>query len=123
MDEKNLSDTDILTKFPLVLQERCMMKRRRRNQPLATYSFFLVGLYSQLNNSEYLRELASEKINYILEDCEVFHDMNTIKAMDAMRELSNWAAMFVGDERYSHIYTRICELIRLIRLAYPLRVN
>jgi hypothetical protein len=123
MDEKQLSEMDILTNFPLILDERCKLKRQRRNQPLAPYSLVLVGFIAQLHNSPYLTELVTEKIDYILEDCEVFHGMDENKAIDAMGELSNWAAVFVDNDKYSHIYVRICELIRLIRVSYPCKLN
>lgn len=113
-----LTELNIYENFPLVLQERCSKARRKCNDGLKQYSDVLLTWVSLTNNSDYLKKLIHKDINYILTDCEIFFDMSESKAMDAMLELSNFAALYIYEPEYDHIYLRICNLITSIRASY-----
>jgi hypothetical protein len=93
-------------------------KRRKDQERLSDYSLCIIGLYDKCK-SDILREAIDSSILTILEDCDVFFQMSTEMAMDAMLELSNWASFYYTDKDHT-MYVRICEKISSVRASYPL---
>jgi len=109
---------EIYSLFPLILQERMSYKRRTFNGKLAQYSHAIVFAMAVSERDEYIFGLLNEKIALLLQDCEIYHDMVIDKAMDAMAELSNFAAIYVNSNR-QEIYHKITVMIKDIRVSYP----
>jgi hypothetical protein len=103
-----------------IIDSRCAQIRKHSEALLAPFSTMIVDCLSDDNEDHILKNILSEKIDLILDDCEIFHQMPEHKAIDALAELSNYACIYVDDEQYSHIYVKICELINMIRKSYPL---
>lgn len=110
---------DYYTYFTLILDKR-LEKTRRNDYFLAHYLGVMINLWVKTNYDNELLSSLSDKIDYILSDCVISHNMSINVAMDALVELSHIACIYVNNEQYSHIYTRTCEQIKSILNSYPL---
>lgn len=113
-----MDHSEIYQNFLRILDERCSRCRKTCNSPLNTYSFKLVEILASMGEPSFLVDMIAEKIDIILSDCEIFHGMNREQAMDTVLELSNWAALFVSNQKYDHLYVRICGLIDSLLVSY-----
>lgn len=111
------TEAEIYTYCPQFIQERCK-HQRKQGKILTDFSFHIVSMIGIVKDSPYLIEEVVRQIDYILSDCEIYHGMTTDLAMDATSELSNWAALFVFKPKYSHIYARICQLLKTLQTSY-----
>jgi hypothetical protein len=100
------------------LDQRLSHKRRTVEFSLIPYSAVIVDGIAIMKEDAYVRFLLDEKIDEILKDCEIYYEMSTEKACDAMGELSNYAAIY-ADDMSSPVYKKICRLINQIRVSYP----
>lgn len=108
---------DIYTQFPILLQQRVSYQRKIHQTNLARLSDGLVQLIVISGDSPFLHELLAESVNSILLDCEIYHGMTSVKAVDALLELSSLACLFVN--RNENVYDRICKLITQLQNSYP----
>ena len=109
-----------MTEYKIVktlLEER--LKHNRKDTYLWLFSHHIVYSIAQSNIQNELIYIVYLDINSILSDCEIYHEMDRDKAIDAMHELSNFASLFVGYPKYVNTYTRICDLIQQLKLSYP----
>lgn len=102
------------------LDERISMKRKSTNRSLQIYSACVIDSIVRLGCQQEHIDLVAKNMTDILNDCEIFFNMPHGKAFDALAELSNWASLFFGSEKYDHIYTRICILIKNIGNSYTI---
>jgi len=93
------------------------MTRRFRKENISELTWNLVDIISRETEPELYIELLREGIQPIIQDADIFHGMTESKAVDALQELSNLAAVFFGEEP---IYSQICEKIRCLRASYPI---
>lgn len=117
-----MSETEIYNQFTITLDERSLIKRSESKQPLSEYSRCMAENIGRLNNSPFLTEMLEEKIDLLLKDCEITHQMSMNDAIDALIELSNYASIFVVSENHRGIYNRICKLIQEITKSYPVNM-
>lgn len=145
IDIYNLSMSEIINRwsydeclnfFPLLLEERLKFRRKTFSYPLEKYSQLLalclgivedternsIPKYEAKKQAKILRDSVTKNINYFLSDCEVFFEMSENKAMDALGELSNLAAIY-ADDPYNIIYTQIVLAIQKIQASYPNNVE
>lgn len=100
-----------------LLSERVLCSREHTDQSLAI-------IYQTIQTTSKPADLESY-IEYILKDCEIYYNMPTVKALDALAELSALATIYVLDgfldpkEKEITIYKRICALINTIKVSYP----
>ncbi len=108
---------EIYQQFPLVLNQRVSHQRKLYQTNLSELTNTLVRCIVHSKDLPYLRELLDEQIGLILIDCEIYHGMTEMKAVDALIELSSLACLYVYTNNV--VYGRICKLISLIQTSYP----
>lgn len=113
-----LSETEAYENFPIYLNQRLAYSRKNSNQKLSSFTSILVHCLAITKDSVYLRELLDKDVDKIIADCEIFFDMSLDKALDALKELSELAAVYFISENKSRYY-KICGMIRKINASYP----
>jgi hypothetical protein len=103
--------TSLYTTFPFVLDQRTGNNRRTCRQRLSVYSYMLAECLILSKESPFLKDMLTEQINNILDDCTVFEGMTQSQKLDCLSELSNYACIYALDEKNRKIYERICFLI------------
>jgi hypothetical protein len=118
--ESKISIEDAYLNFPIILEKRLNYSRKNNNMYLSDITYNLLTYFFSSNESVYLKKLLDKKIEKILDDCEIYFNMDKNHAYDAMRELSSLATVYVIDYENPHIYYNICNLIKNIRVSYPI---
>ena len=116
----DMKEDEIYNSFEKTILERLRKKRSNTKEKLSDYSLFFSYCISKCKDSEFLKDVLAERMNNILNDCEITFKMTEWMSDDALNELSNYASIYVNNTKYSHIYTRICDLMNKIKRAYPL---
>lgn len=109
---------EIYSIFPVILEQRLLYQRKTVDHVLAPFSHAIATAISLSSDSEYMHSILDENIVKILEDCEIYFEMERIKALDTLAELSNYAtiyAIYPG----SNTYEKICKMIKRITASYP----
>jgi len=118
-DIKDLTVSEILESFPLLIDQRVSTKRKDTNFPLSEISKYVAACIVHMK-APYLRDILSDHIEEILDDCEIYFNMPREKAYDARNECSQLAFLYVNDGENIRIYERICKIIADIRVSYPI---
>jgi hypothetical protein len=117
-DSKSFIQTDIVSEFRKYLDKRSCVSRKNVNNYLSTYSEIFVILISQKKYENLLLSLLTEKIDYIISDCDTYFNMPREKANDSIRELSNLASLYVY--KNDLIYNRIVTILTRLQNSYPI---
>lgn len=102
-----------------LLSQRSMVKRKDHNGNISAISTEIVFLYSKHQYDKAYFDLIYEMINTIISECEIYYNMTSSKAFDAVVELSSYAAVFVGQKGYAYTYDQICKGVNDLRSSYP----
>jgi len=105
--------------FPILLRQRLLYSRKNEKLYLSAITFSMVTYFCIAKQPKHLLKMLDDNVDKILDDCEIYFNMDKEKAIDAMKELSNLASIYVEHEK-PQIYQRICHLIQQIRVSYPL---
>ncbi len=119
--EKAVTYEEALMLFPQLVEKRMIYKRNIHHKSVSQYSHYLALCFGIIKDAPYFYEILDIHINEIIDDCGVYFNMPEDEAIDAMIELSNLAAIYSNEDKYSHIYTRICTYIDGIQKSYPLK--
>jgi hypothetical protein len=118
-DEKIPTLEECYTNFQILLDQRLSYSRKLYKFYLSSITFSMLIYFYIAKEPRFLKEILDDKIDKILDDCEIYFNMDRERAVDAMRELSNLATTYVADENNPHIYQRICNLMDQIKVSYP----
>lgn len=93
---------------------------RKNNEYLNIYSSKMLEyiiLYPE--KEELYLQLLSQSINTILDSCIPYYNMNDDTFIDYISELSNYATMFVSNQKYKNIYSKVCDLLKDLSKLNP----
>ena len=110
-----MSEPEILVVFNRLLTERKSYSRRTSDLALSSFTHaicYAIALQPKLLDS------LTESVQMILDDCEVYYNMERERARDAIAELANLTAVYVYTD--TTIYTRCCRLLTSLRASYPI---
>jgi len=117
LEEDSISVFDY---FENLIATRLFKYRQKSSDFLAEYSKMMIE--SIIKHPELEEELLCKLDNYIvriIKDCEVFFPMNNNEIIDTISELSNYATIFVKNEKYTDRYELVCRRIRDIQEHNP----
>lgn len=112
-----MEDTEDFMMFENIIASRLLVKRIDN---ISQFSTVLIDII--INNSEHepaLFKLLNRYMETILETHEVYDNLNTNQILDALKELSNYAAIFVNNSLYTNTYNLVVDKIKNLRYKYP----
>ena len=105
---------DIYELFSSALHQRLSLKRRSVEYELSALTH---GIVFCIAHTRTLKFILDDVVNEIIEDCQIYYDMEKNKAFDSLKELSNLAAVYVREDE--QIYRSIVQSIERLRASYP----
>ena len=105
--------------FMKCIQSRVELKRKDSNLYLSMVTKTIVLYWAENEHDGITKDIINQYIHDILNDCEIFCDMDRTKAIDALRECSSLAVIYVNDPDNILIYERITRLVKELMSSYP----
>ena len=102
--------------FMLCISKRVEMKRQNCDLPLSLVTKSIVSYWCEDDNHELIKDIIDQHVHDILNDCEIYEGMEREKAVDALRECSGLAVMYIGD---NVVYERITRMVKELMSSYP----
>lgn len=97
---------------------RLTLSRSQKKNTVAYCSTALVEMVAAGKVSvEEALTIMTPAVDYVISDCDIYHGMDAKMARDAIKELSNLAALYVHQN--DAIYNRINGLIQNLLRSYP----
>jgi ABC-type dipeptide/oligopeptide/nickel transport system ATPase subunit len=107
-------DMDIYDIFSTALHQRLNLKRRSADTELSNLTH---GLVYCIAHTRTLKFILDDVVDEIIQDCQIYYDMEAVKAFDSLKELSNLVCLYVREDE--RVYGSICQSIQRLRASYP----
>lgn len=103
----------------IALQNLCHQRvslKRSSSPGVSGISNVMVSCFSFSKDHTKLLSTLNQFVDLILDDCEIFFNMNQTQVQDARQELSNLATIYAPLE--NHHYIRCCEILKSYSRSY-----
>jgi len=113
-EQKDITSLDL---FETIVVTRSFQKR---TEYLSVFSSKMVEYMVEFpSDTDEFTRMLSQNMSIILDSLEPYHNMKDNVIIDYIIELSNYAMIFVHNEKYTHNYNRICKILTDIRRMNP----
>lgn len=100
--------------FSTALHQRLNLKRRSVDHELSILTHGIVYCVAHTRTFKFILD---DVVDEIIQDCQIYYEMEPVKAFDSLKELSNLACLYVREDE--KVYQSICQSIQRIRVSYP----